>query len=91
MSQPSHRNAGQLTGLGVGECQDFLTSIRHRLDPFVGCSDAKRGPAAIGGSKVMRSQLHRESRPRVDAAAVAAGRDPAEIVSVYNFGGRITP
>jgi hypothetical protein len=39
----------------------------------------------------MRSQLHRESRPRVDAAAVAAGRDPAEIVSVYNFGGRITP
>jgi hypothetical protein len=31
------------------------------------------------------------SRPRVDAAAAAAGRDPAEIVSVYNFGGRITP
>ena len=24
-------------------------------------------------------------------AAAAAGRDPAEIVSVYNFGGRITP
>jgi hypothetical protein len=37
------------------------------------------------------SQLYRESRARVDAAAVAAGRDPAEIVSVYNFGGPITP
>jgi alkanesulfonate monooxygenase SsuD/methylene tetrahydromethanopterin reductase-like flavin-dependent oxidoreductase (luciferase family) len=42
-----------------------------------------------GGSDWL-SQLYRESRPRVDAAAVAAGRDPAEIVSVYNFGGRIT-
>jgi hypothetical protein len=37
------------------------------------------------------SPSYRESRPRVDAAASAAGRDPAEIVSVYNFGGRITP
>jgi alkanesulfonate monooxygenase SsuD/methylene tetrahydromethanopterin reductase-like flavin-dependent oxidoreductase (luciferase family) len=43
-----------------------------------------------GGSD-WHSQLYRESRPRVDAAAAAAGRDPAEIVSVYNFGGRITP
>jgi hypothetical protein len=40
-----------------------------------------------GGSDWL-SQLYRESRPRVDAAA-AAGRDPAQIVSVYNFGGRI--
>jgi alkanesulfonate monooxygenase SsuD/methylene tetrahydromethanopterin reductase-like flavin-dependent oxidoreductase (luciferase family) len=36
------------------------------------------------------SQAYRESRPRVDAAASAAGRDPAEVVDVYNFGGRIT-
>jgi hypothetical protein len=43
-----------------------------------------------GGSDWL-SQLSRESRPRVDAAAAAAGRDPAEVVSVYNFGGRITP
>jgi len=43
-----------------------------------------------GGSNWL-SQLYRESRPRVDAAGVAAGRDPAEIVNVYNFGGRITP
>jgi alkanesulfonate monooxygenase SsuD/methylene tetrahydromethanopterin reductase-like flavin-dependent oxidoreductase (luciferase family) len=43
-----------------------------------------------GGSDWL-SQLYRESRPRVDAAAAAAGRDPAQIVSVYNFGGRITP
>ena len=31
-----------------------------------------------GGSDWL-SQLYRESRPRVDAAAVAAGRDPADI------------
>ena len=37
------------------------------------------------------SQLYRESRPRIDAAAAAAGRDPADVVAVYNFGGRITP
>jgi alkanesulfonate monooxygenase SsuD/methylene tetrahydromethanopterin reductase-like flavin-dependent oxidoreductase (luciferase family) len=36
------------------------------------------------------SQTYRESRPRVDAAATAAGRDPADVVDVYNFGGRIT-
>jgi alkanesulfonate monooxygenase SsuD/methylene tetrahydromethanopterin reductase-like flavin-dependent oxidoreductase (luciferase family) len=36
------------------------------------------------------SQPYRESRPRVDAAAAAAGRDPAEIIDVFNFGGRIT-
>jgi alkanesulfonate monooxygenase SsuD/methylene tetrahydromethanopterin reductase-like flavin-dependent oxidoreductase (luciferase family) len=37
------------------------------------------------------SPLDRESRPRLDAAAAAAGRDPAEIATVYNFGGRVTP
>jgi alkanesulfonate monooxygenase SsuD/methylene tetrahydromethanopterin reductase-like flavin-dependent oxidoreductase (luciferase family) len=37
------------------------------------------------------SPLYRESRPRIDAAAAAAGRDPAEIATVYNFGGRVTP
>lgn len=37
-----------------------------------------------------RSELYRESRPRIDAAAEAAGRDPAQIATVYNFGGRIT-
>ncbi|HLK74857.1 MAG TPA: LLM class flavin-dependent oxidoreductase [Streptosporangiaceae bacterium] len=42
-----------------------------------------------GGSDWL-SQLYRESRPRVDAAAAAAGRDPVQIVDVYNFGGRIT-
>jgi alkanesulfonate monooxygenase SsuD/methylene tetrahydromethanopterin reductase-like flavin-dependent oxidoreductase (luciferase family) len=42
-----------------------------------------------GGSDWL-SELYRESRPRVDAAAVAAGRDPADIADVYNFGGRIT-
>jgi len=37
------------------------------------------------------SDLYRESRPRIDEAASAAGRDPAQIIDVYNFGGRITP
>jgi alkanesulfonate monooxygenase SsuD/methylene tetrahydromethanopterin reductase-like flavin-dependent oxidoreductase (luciferase family) len=37
------------------------------------------------------SKLYRESRPLIDEAAVAVGRDPAEIIDVYNFGGRITP
>jgi hypothetical protein len=38
-----------------------------------------------------RSTLYRESRPRIDAAAAAAGRDPSEIADIYNFGGGITP
>lgn len=37
-----------------------------------------------------QSTLYRESRPRIDEAATAAGRDPREIIDVYNFGGRIT-
>jgi alkanesulfonate monooxygenase SsuD/methylene tetrahydromethanopterin reductase-like flavin-dependent oxidoreductase (luciferase family) len=37
------------------------------------------------------SGLYRESRPRVDEAATAAGREPAQVIDVYNFGGRITP
>lgn len=37
------------------------------------------------------SKLYRESRPRIDEAAAAVGRDPAEIIDVFNFGGRITP
>ena len=36
------------------------------------------------------STLFRESRPKIDEAALAAGRDPSEIVNVFNFGGRIT-
>jgi len=37
-----------------------------------------------------RSTLYRQSRPRIDEAAAAAGRDPARVATVYNFGGRIT-
>ena len=36
------------------------------------------------------STLYRESRPRIDEAAAAAGRDPSAIVDIFNFGGRIT-
>lgn len=37
------------------------------------------------------SSRYRESRPVVDGAAAAAGRDPAEVITVCNFGGPITP
>ncbi len=36
------------------------------------------------------SKLYRESRPVIDEAAAAAGRDPSAIIDVFNFGGRIT-
>ncbi|ADJ42762.1 coenzyme F420-dependent N5,N10-methenyltetrahydromethanopterin reductase [Amycolatopsis mediterranei S699] len=36
------------------------------------------------------SERYRTSRPVIDEAAVAAGRDPGEIATVYNFPGRIT-
>lgn len=36
------------------------------------------------------SERYRTSRPVIDQAAVDAGRDPGEIVTVYNFPGRIT-
>jgi alkanesulfonate monooxygenase SsuD/methylene tetrahydromethanopterin reductase-like flavin-dependent oxidoreductase (luciferase family) len=48
------------------------------------------GGMPSGGSDWL-SKLYRESRPLIDEAAVTAGRDPAEIIDVYNFGGRITP
>jgi len=37
-----------------------------------------------------RSPTFAESRPVIDAAAEAVGRDPAEIATIYNFPGRIT-
>ena len=36
------------------------------------------------------SARYRESRPLIDAAAVEAGRDPAVVANIFNFGGRIT-
>jgi alkanesulfonate monooxygenase SsuD/methylene tetrahydromethanopterin reductase-like flavin-dependent oxidoreductase (luciferase family) len=33
---------------------------------------------------------YRESRPRIDEAAASVGRDPAEIKTIFNFGGPIT-
>jgi alkanesulfonate monooxygenase SsuD/methylene tetrahydromethanopterin reductase-like flavin-dependent oxidoreductase (luciferase family) len=36
------------------------------------------------------SALYRQSRPVIDEAAAEAGRDPSEIINVFNFGGRIT-
>jgi alkanesulfonate monooxygenase SsuD/methylene tetrahydromethanopterin reductase-like flavin-dependent oxidoreductase (luciferase family) len=36
------------------------------------------------------SQLCLQSRPVIDEAAAAVGRDPSDVVTIYNFGGRIT-
>ncbi|MFJ1761891.1 LLM class flavin-dependent oxidoreductase [Amycolatopsis sp. NPDC088138] len=36
------------------------------------------------------SERYRTSRPVIDEAAATAGRDPADVVTVYNFPGRIT-
>jgi alkanesulfonate monooxygenase SsuD/methylene tetrahydromethanopterin reductase-like flavin-dependent oxidoreductase (luciferase family) len=36
------------------------------------------------------SQRYKESRPIIDEAAAAVGRDPREVRTVYNFPGRIT-
>jgi alkanesulfonate monooxygenase SsuD/methylene tetrahydromethanopterin reductase-like flavin-dependent oxidoreductase (luciferase family) len=44
----------------------------------------------VPGGSDWRSKLYGESRPRIDDAAAAAGRDPAEIADIFNFGGRIT-
>jgi alkanesulfonate monooxygenase SsuD/methylene tetrahydromethanopterin reductase-like flavin-dependent oxidoreductase (luciferase family) len=37
-----------------------------------------------------RSERYQTSRPVIDAAAVAAGRDPRAIRTIFNFPGRIT-
>jgi alkanesulfonate monooxygenase SsuD/methylene tetrahydromethanopterin reductase-like flavin-dependent oxidoreductase (luciferase family) len=42
-----------------------------------------------GGSDWLSSH-YRQSRPRIDEAAAAVGRDPAQIATMFNFGGRIT-
>ncbi len=34
---------------------------------------------------------YRQARPLIDESAASAGRDPAEVASIFNFGGRITP
>ena len=36
------------------------------------------------------SSRYRQSCPRIDNAAAAVGRDPAQIATMFNFGGRIT-
>jgi alkanesulfonate monooxygenase SsuD/methylene tetrahydromethanopterin reductase-like flavin-dependent oxidoreductase (luciferase family) len=43
-----------------------------------------------GRASDWRSERYRESRPIIDEAAAAAGRDPREIRTVFNFPGRIT-
>ena len=37
-----------------------------------------------------RSSLVARSRPLIDEAAMAAGRDPSDVVTIYNVGGQIT-
>jgi alkanesulfonate monooxygenase SsuD/methylene tetrahydromethanopterin reductase-like flavin-dependent oxidoreductase (luciferase family) len=55
---------------------------------------AVTGRAADGWVPAMGSDwlstLFRQSRPQIDEAAAEVGRDPSEIINVFNFGGRIT-
>jgi alkanesulfonate monooxygenase SsuD/methylene tetrahydromethanopterin reductase-like flavin-dependent oxidoreductase (luciferase family) len=43
-----------------------------------------------GHASDWRSERYRTSRPIIDEAAAAAGRDPREIRTIFNFPGRIT-
>ena len=43
-----------------------------------------------GGGADWLSPQYREQRPLVDEAARAAGRDPADVISVFNFAGAIS-
>ncbi len=52
--QPAHGHAGESAGLGVGERKNFLTSIRHRMSSFFGCSDGKRGSRGWMGARLSR-------------------------------------
>jgi alkanesulfonate monooxygenase SsuD/methylene tetrahydromethanopterin reductase-like flavin-dependent oxidoreductase (luciferase family) len=45
----------------------------------------------VPGGADWLSPRYRESRAVLDEAARAAGRDPEEITSIFNFGGEITP
>jgi alkanesulfonate monooxygenase SsuD/methylene tetrahydromethanopterin reductase-like flavin-dependent oxidoreductase (luciferase family) len=73
-------DAYALTGFLLGQTERITGMVTGQLAD---------GWIPSGGSD-WRSQTYRESRPRVDAAAAAVGRDPSEVVDVYNFGGRIT-
>ena len=69
-------DAADMDRLGWAHIADNNWTAGRRLDP--------------GGSADWLSERYRDSRPIIDKAAVAAGRDPAEIVAVFNFGSRIT-
>jgi alkanesulfonate monooxygenase SsuD/methylene tetrahydromethanopterin reductase-like flavin-dependent oxidoreductase (luciferase family) len=73
---------------GVAPPPIWTGSVRPKSLAVTG--RAADGWVVPGGSD-WKSTLYRESRPKIDDAAVAAGRDPAEIADIFNFGGRITP
>src|SRR5713101_7985151 len=49
--QAPHGHAGEPAGLGVGKGENFLTSVRHSVNSFLGCSDGKRGSPARAGAR----------------------------------------
>ena len=49
-----------------------------------------RAHRATGDAADWLSRRYRESRPIIDEAAAAVGRDPSEIRTVFNLPGRIT-
>jgi alkanesulfonate monooxygenase SsuD/methylene tetrahydromethanopterin reductase-like flavin-dependent oxidoreductase (luciferase family) len=87
-------------GIGAGGLWDMIVKLGvPRLD---GESAVRAMEEAImliralagGGEQVtVDGQFYQvyESRPCIDDAAAAAGRSPAEVATIFNFGGRITP
>ena len=68
----------------------FLLGRTERISGAVSVTNLPSRPAPVLAGSDWRSTLYRESRPLIDEAAVGAGRDPADIADVFNFGGRIT-
>src|SRR5487761_1130886 len=90
---------GQWNGADAGNVPGILEiaaeADRGGLDVFTIADHLYFGGRAADGwvpsmGSDWLSLRYRESRPVIDEAAGAAGRDPAEIVDVFNFGGRIT-
>src|ERR1035438_539512 len=68
--QSPHGHAGETAGLGVGKSENFLTIVRHSVNSFLGCSDAKRGSRARAGARPARP---RSTNMTGDPTATASG------------------
>jgi Luciferase-like monooxygenase len=86
-----------ILGIGAGAIWDMITKLGvPRLDGGAAVRAMAEAITLVralsgGGDPVTFDGEFYHVDGLDPAAASAAGRDPAEIVSVYNFGGRITP